>query len=236
LNCISERENPPCFQQSQWSSILKAVQTEKANQARQEGAHLVKAHDLATEQEQELLAVACLWERSYKCADFFAMNKMLYHLVARCCEAAQQKKSNLSVVEKSEGFRTYKCLSVPVDRHKTSTKQQLQIFPHKTSCLMCFYFSLAYKMVLDNGTSDYLFPEFAKKLGNSNENKIDSKASGLFNEYLKYIQGISEKYEQHVSYDGDDVYSTTRSLTSHSVGKKGKSLLNKFFFVHILCT
>ena len=180
LNYISERENPPCFQQSQWSSILKAVQTEKANQARQEGVHLVKAHDLATEQEQELLAVACLWERTYKCADFFAMNKMLYHLVARCCEAAQQK---------SEGFRTYKCLRVPVDRHKTSTKQRLQIFPHKTSCLMCFYFSLAYKRVLDNGKSDYHFPEFAKKLGNSSENKIDSKASGLFNEYLKYILG-----------------------------------------------
>jgi len=119
---------------------------------------------------------------------------MLYHLVACCCEAAQQKKSNLSVVEKSEGFFTYKCFSVPVDRHKTSTQQRLQIFPHKTLCFMCFYFSLAYKMVVDNGASDYLFPEFAKNLGNSSENKIDSKALALS---FKVYQWGNEVRPQH---------------------------------------
>lgn len=184
---------------------------------------LVRAHDVATVQEQKMLAVVCLWDGSYKNADFFAMNKMLYHLVARCCEAAQQKKSTITVVQRTEGFTTYNCLSFPVDRHKTSTKQQVQVFPHKTSCLMCLYFSLCYKLVLDDGKSDFLFPEFASKL-TSNDNKIDSKAAALFNEYIKSIKSVSEKYNQVISYDGEDGNNTTRSLTSHSVGKKGMYL------------
>ena len=83
INYINKREKecPPCFQQEQWLSILKAVQKEKANQARALGVNLVNSHDNATEKDQELLSVVCIWDGTHKSADFFAMNKMLYHLV-----------------------------------------------------------------------------------------------------------------------------------------------------------
>ena len=225
INYINKREKecPPCFQQGQWLSILKAVQKEEANQARALGVNLVNSHDNATEKDQELLSVVCIWDGTHKSADFFAMNKMLYHLVARCCEAAQQKKSTLHTTLKTEGYATFHCLSLPVERHKTSTYQKLQVFTHKTSCLMCIYFALAYKLVLDNGLDDYLFPDFAAKLGNKDDNKIDSKASALFNEYLRHIEMISKDYEQEVTYDGGfDIseLSSSRFLTSHSVEKK----------------
>ena len=113
------------------------MQKEKANQARALGVNLVNSHDNATEKDQELLSVVCIWDGTHKSADFFAMNKMLYHLVARCCEAAQQKKSTLHTTLKIEGYATFHCLSLPVERHKTSTYQKLEVFTRKTSCQKC---------------------------------------------------------------------------------------------------
>ena len=86
-----EKPIPPCFQESQWRAILRAVFTEKTNYARDNGISLVNAQENPASEEQETLAAVCDWENNVKEANFFALNKMFYHLVARCCEASAQK-------------------------------------------------------------------------------------------------------------------------------------------------
>ena len=220
---------------------MKAVYTEKANEARSNGMPLVNAHDKASEKELKALAVACIWEGSPKSAAFFSLNKMLYHLVARCCEAAQQRKSTLKVVTKEEGNLVYSCLCFHVDRHKTSSSQDLQVYSHKSSYLMCVYFALAYQLVIGQGENDYLFPEYASKLGSNHSNKIDSKTSTLFNEYYKILAQFSTQYDQHLIEDAEFDLSELelpKSRTSHSLGKKGafKILLFVYEFLcfHVL--
>ena len=141
----------------------------------------MNAHSSATDQELEVLSVVCIWDGTPRSADFFALNKMLFHLVARCCEASCQKKSLIKIMNKNEGVLKYPVLCFHVERHKTSSSQNIQVFPHKTFPLMCLYFSLAYKLVLDNVEDDHLFPEYAKKLGSDDSNKIDSKTAAFFN-------------------------------------------------------
>ena len=52
---------------------------------------MFNAQDNPTTEEQEILAALCVWENNMKGADFFALNKMFYHLVAHCCEVSAQK-------------------------------------------------------------------------------------------------------------------------------------------------
>ena len=185
----------------------------------------MNAHSSATDQELEVLSVVCIWDGTPRSADFFALNKMLFHLVARCCEASCQKKSLIKIMNKNEGVLKYPVLCFHVERHKTSSSQNIQVFPHKTSPLMCLYFSLAYKLVLDNGEDDHLFPEYAKKLGSDDSSKIDSKTAAFFNEYYKYISSCSKKYQQEVLLGEDekneyDMSALADSRTSHSLGEK----------------
>ena len=159
---------------------------------------MVNAHENVPVEEQKALAVVCLWEGTSKAADFFALNKMLYHLVARCCEASAQKKSKLNLFIKEEDNRKIPCLAFNVERHKTSHFQDILVFCHKSSFLQCLYFSLAYKLVMDSGVYDYLFPDYADRLGKKDSNKIDSRTGGLFSEYYKTLTSISQKYDEPV--------------------------------------
>ena len=84
-----------------------------------------------------------------------------------------------------------------VDRHKISTIQHIQEFPHKKSFLMCLFFTLAHKLVLDNGKENYLFPDYAKRSKyDDNANIIDSKTSNIFSDYYQNLVSVSKKYDQ----------------------------------------
>ena len=150
-------------------------------------------------------------------ADFFALNKLLYHCVARCCEASALKKSTLHVKEVHEELLTYNCLSVPVDRTKTGTYQDLVLYTHKDSFLHCAYFSLAYKLVMDNGLDDELFPQFYGLLSQADTQKVDSRASKLYGRYLEELGVIASKYEPE--YIDDEEFRFPAGMGSHSLGK-----------------
>ena len=79
-----EKPIPPCFQESQRRAILRAASTEEANCARDNGISLVNA-------QRNPSAAVCVWENNVKGANFFAFNKMVYQLVARCSEASAKK-------------------------------------------------------------------------------------------------------------------------------------------------
>ena len=110
-------------------------------------------------------------------ADFFALNKLLFHCVARCCEASALKRSTTYIKAIHEDFVTYNCINVPVDHTKTGTYQALVLYSHKDSCLHGAYFALAYKLVLDNDLEDALFPQFFGLLTEADTTKVDSRSS-----------------------------------------------------------
>ena len=185
LNKFREQPTRPCFEEGRWKKTLRHCQIEKSNLNRINGIPNQENTDYATDKEHKLLAVACMWANDKKFANFFLLNKVLYHLVARCCEGAQQRKSTISIAYNEEEYVTYPVVSFDVERYKTHTTQKLQVFPHRSSFLMDIYFAMAYYLVLDNGEDDAFFPAFYGKISKSGSNKIDSKTSNMFNEYYK---------------------------------------------------
>ena len=65
----------------------------KADQARVKGENLINTIDMARDYEVNSLAAICLWVRDQRSLNFFAFNRITYHLVARCCEGAAQWKN-----------------------------------------------------------------------------------------------------------------------------------------------
>jgi len=149
-------------------------------------------------------------------ADFFALNKLLFHCVARCCEASALKKSTIDIKEIHEELVTYNCINLPVDRTKTGTYQDLVLYAHKDNFLHCAYFGLAYKLVLDNGLEDALFPQFFGLLTEADTTKVDSRSSKLYSKYLDELGVVAAEYDPE--YFEDDDFQLPTHLTSHSTG------------------
>lgn len=207
------------MQDSHWSNVFKSISDEKIGQARLAGTKVVNSHTSATVEEIELLSLCCILEGSTKFADFFALNRSLYHLVARCCEASALKKSMLQVKEIKEGLTTYHCLDFPVDRNKTKTYQNLVVYSHRDSFLQCIYFALAYKLILDTGGHDELFPRFFNHVKKGeNSTKIDSSTSRVFSEYYSDLATLSETYDTSFG-DEEESLVLKKGMTSHSLGK-----------------
>ena len=202
-----------------WSTVFKSITSQKIGQARLANKKVVNSHEAASTEELELLSISCIWQGSSKMADFFALNRALYHLVARCCEGSSLKKSMLAVKEIKEGVTTYNCLNFTVDRNKTEKYQDLVVYSHRDSFLQCLYFALAYKLIMDNGEQDELFPRFYSHIKKEESStKIDSSTSRVFSEYYNDLASLSETFD--VSFgDEDEPATLSKGMTSHSLCK-----------------
>ena len=163
--------------------------------------------------------MCCIWSGSSDMADFFSFNKFLFHLVARCCEASAMKKSTLAIKEVYDELVTYNCLMVPVERNKTQTRQELIVYSHKCGYKLCAYFGLAYKLVLDDGQTDELFPRFYSSLKKVESIQIESNTSAVFSKYYANLVKLANDFNPE--FDNDDSKSglLNESLTSHPLGK-----------------
>ena len=158
---------------------------------------------MATLDKIKDLGVICLWEGSLDGVNVFCLNKLLYHLGARCCKAAGQWKKDLTyyVVQGEEEHDTdeFDVLMFFLDRNKTSTSQDPIVFNHRQSILFDLYFALAIQFLLDEDSDPCLFPEFhASVQGKKKGDALDSKAATLwakiYQRMMKIVNSFPGKY------------------------------------------
>ena len=182
----------PCFSPRLWTKYYKELHGIKAQAARELGEALVEEKELATSEEVRALGALCFWEGTKEGIDFFSLNKCLYHLSARCCEAAGQLKKNLTYKELQESTHKFAVLQFLLDRHKTDVKQRPVVFIHRGGVLEDFYFGLAAQLLLDENTSPYLFPEFYKTVETKRAgDSIDSKSSSLWSQLYGKLMDLA---------------------------------------------
>ena len=148
----------PNFEPRRSQLMNRGIYKVKAQQAREAGANLVNGKEMATDDQVSALAAICLWQGTFRCINFFSINKCLYHLVARCCEASALRKDQIKTQIRSEGNQTYHVLQFHLERHKTMTDQHPLVYPHKDNMLWDLYFGVALQIINGNTSEDYLFP------------------------------------------------------------------------------
>ena len=77
-----------CFAPLKWKRLRESLISIKTDYAKKQGIKLVNGQDMADDEEVESLACLCIWHGTEKGISFFAFNKLMYHLIARCCESA----------------------------------------------------------------------------------------------------------------------------------------------------
>ena len=96
---------------------------------------------MASDEEVESLASLCIWHGSERGIAFFAFNKLMYHLIARCCESAGIWKSDMGILKVASQLETNQLLHFDLTRTKTNTIQNPVVYCHKTSVLWDLYFA-----------------------------------------------------------------------------------------------
>ena len=156
-------DNLPWLSPCIWTKYYKNLHSIKSQAARNKNEKLVDAKDRAEDDEVRALGAVCVWDSTSEAIDF-SLNKCLYHLSARTCEAAGQLKQNLTYKELQEDTHKFDVLKLELDRHKVDVTQHPVVFPHREGIFQDFYFGLASQFLLVKNDSPYIFPSFAEKV------------------------------------------------------------------------
>ena len=83
-----------------------------------------------------------------------------------------------------------------IDRANTSTYQEICIYLEREFIIYYWYWPMAYTCDIDPSDYNFIFPEFAKTVFNSEESIIDSKVSHMFRKVYEDFYGIVHKYRK----------------------------------------
>ena len=81
-----------------------------------------------------------------------------------------------------------------IDSFKTSTYQQLCIYPEIKSIIYDWYWSMSYTYDMDSTNGEFIFPEFERILFKSGDTRIDSKVSHMFRNLYERFYRIVQNY------------------------------------------
>ena len=137
------------------------------------------------------LSSVCVWEGSIQGAEMNAFHNTVVTVAGRGSDIADTSLSDLFARKKDIGLISYYQLMLRVTRFKTCTQTEHITVPHRDSCLLCFYHSLVYALVVCGKpirSTGKIFPTFAEKVFNSTpkatEKQVEAKVSLLFNKII----------------------------------------------------
>ena len=188
-----------CFAPRKTKRLRDCVIKLKKATAQIKGEKLFNTIEAASNQDVEALASLCIWQGTERGISFLTLNKILYHLVARCCEGAGLWKQHVTVVKKKMKNGTNNVLCFLVNRHKNNNIQNPCVYCHIDSLLWDVYFSLGIHLMIQTSPNGHIFPDFFNKLGkvaeNSDKDSNDSKSSALWNRYYKETMKFMDDYK-----------------------------------------
>ena len=192
---------PPCMSSDNWGAFMALVYSTKRTIG-EIGQKLVKQREKATEDDRKCLSACSIWSADKDSAELFYFLQCGYQVAARGSEVATLKWESLnSVVRRDEdesNDEKYRVIQLEVCRHKNSetTHQIAQIFPHRDSILLDYYFALAYYLTMAYDTGENMVPSFAAKVKRTNDGRVDaSKVSALFSTLVKKLYKVIDGYE-----------------------------------------
>ena len=191
--------------------------------------------------EREGIAKMNIWNADAPCGIFYAFVTCLLHLCGRSCEIAGIRKSRMITIPDQMNNLDYNILGLCVERNKVhEPAKNLNVYPHRDNMLFCAYFSIGYALVMSRGQvdSDFLFPEFEKKLRGKNDKDIDSSTASLFKHYADQLIKGSVKYGDSVGIDNGDsnenheVY-LPKKFVGHGFKKSAVNILGECLEFHV---
>ena len=192
-----QKHSIPVFEDRRWKALRVRLLAAYEEDNRSSGKSLVNPHEASSRQDCEAISTGCIWMNSPGGAQFFHLNITMRQYSGRGSEVALDVRFKMGVAEICELTYQYYILQPKLKRHKLGKEQLISIFPHRETLLLCYYFSLLYRIVMMGDDSDYIFSDFAKRALKQTESKSDSKVSSLWSSYFtdlyKSFVGLASK-------------------------------------------
>jgi hypothetical protein len=165
-----------------WPKKMSLITQKKQDYHNKMGTKMKDEKETATDDDRRNLAKVCILEGTPLGAEMFHISNTAVTLAGRGSDVADADLRNIQSYEKTEDLISYHILVQDTTRFKTSTHDDHQIFPHRDEFYFCYYFSLAYLLLLVpiNVMSTKLFPTFSEKVFDSNK-RVDSRVATFFN-------------------------------------------------------
>ena len=144
--------------------------------------------ETATDVDRENICTVAIWKGDGSSAQLIHLVNTAHNLAGRSSDVANSDLDDITAVECVDRQSNEK-ITVPrqgLSRFKTDGDYDHFIFPHISSFLFDFLFSLAYVLIVDNIASNAttkLFPRMSSKIFNNKE-KVDARASSYVNKLL----------------------------------------------------
>jgi hypothetical protein len=194
INKYKEFNIPKPLQKELWTKKLSQLTKLKSNYHHKNKTKMKESKETATDDDRRNIAIICMLEGQPHGAEVFHVINSAVSLAGRGSDIADASLKNISCGTRTEGLLTYNILVQDLTRFKTSTRTDLQLFPHRDEMFFCYYFSLSYLLLVGEHNPRYskLFPRFAEKVF-KDDGSVDSKVATFFNDVIdKYWQLMSD--------------------------------------------
>ena len=101
-------------------------------------------------------------------------------MVGRSIEVSLLRFNDINVENVKDNNRCYNVAVQGIDRDKTSTYQELCIYPGREFILYDWYWSMAYPCTIDSSDDKFIFPEFTKNIFKTGGPRTDSNFFHMF--------------------------------------------------------
>ena len=227
INKYRDFDPPTVFSKFHWSQILKNILGVFVDRHKGTGDLLVKPKEAATDGDVKTMATVCIWIANPESAEFWHLNNSMTQCSGRGSEIACSRHDCVTVGSLDEVNVKYNVLQHRCNRFKTGVLQDLDVFPHKESWEMCYYFSGAYNLIMQNGYGgDFVYPKFGEKALNENEHeKKNSLVSKLWTDAFKTVVAYYYEHYQDIMETYED-FELNLKLGAHSGKKRGLEQMN----------
>ena len=192
----NEEKGPPNPLRSDlWHRKMAKLTQCKQDHHHKMGTKIKGDKETATNEDRVNLAKVCILEGSSTGSEMFHISNTAVTLAGRGSDVADSKISHIRSHKQVDDLLEYPILIQDTIRFKTSTTSDHRIFPHRDSFYLCYYFSLAYLLIVGSSkrNDNNLFPSFCDKVYNANK-QVDSKVATFFNKCIDHFWQLMYDY------------------------------------------
>ena len=135
-----------------------------------------------------------LWGVKFTGETFLHLFNLCYHMVGRPSDVSLSRFDYTIMKSAQDNNVIFNVALQAIDHSKTSTYQELFIYPDREFIIYGWYWPMAYTCVMDPTNVKYIVTRFYSTVFKSSEAKIDSKVSHMFRKTYKRFYAIFQKY------------------------------------------
>ena len=151
---------------------------------------------LIHESDRISVGYVCLWEGKYYGSKFLHLFNSCCDMVSRSSEVSLSRFNDIKMKNFKDNKGCWNVAIQGINRSKTSTYQELCIYPKREFIIYDWYWYMEYTCAIEPSEEKFIFPEFVKTVFKSGYYIINSKVSHMMQKVYERFYCIVLQYRK----------------------------------------